>query len=57
MAQAKAKQEGGGEKEDKKKGVINELFDVGKFLADKNMVERYSSHLNKVLINAHDSFV
>jgi len=57
VAQAKAKQEGGGEKEDKKKGVINELFDVGKFLADKNMVERYSSHLNKVLINSHDSFV
>jgi hypothetical protein len=52
-ADAKAEQEAGG----KNKGVINELFDVGAFLADKNMVERYSSHLNKVLINAHDSHI
>lgn len=37
--------------------MLNELFDVGKFLADKNMVERYSSHLNKVLINAHDAHI
>lgn len=43
--------------EARKAGMLNELFDVGKFLADKNMVERYSSHLNRVLIKATDSHV
>ncbi len=36
----------------KNKNVLNELFDVNKFLADKNMVTRYSEHLNKLLIKS-----
>ena len=39
----------------KNKRVLNELFEVSKFLADKGMVERYSEYLNKVLIKAQDS--
>ena len=37
--------------------MLNEIFDVGKFLADNDMVERYSEYFNKILINSQDWFV
>jgi hypothetical protein len=36
--------------EKKEKEFLKELFGVKEFLADKDMVERYSEYLNKILI-------
>lgn len=45
------------EKKKQEKNILSELFDVNKFLNDKNMIEKYSQHLNKVLINSNDSWI
>ena len=45
------------EEDKKNKQVLNEIFDVSGFLADTNMVERYSEYLNKMLIKAQDPFI
>ena len=44
-------------KKDGSKGVLNELFDVNKFMGDKDMVERYAAHLNKVMLMGQHKFV
>ena len=37
--------------------MLTELFDVNKFIDDKNMIEKYSQHLNKVLITGQSPLI
>ena len=43
----------------KDENMLNELFEVGKFINDnsKNMMDRYMEHLVKVLVTNQDEFM
>lgn len=42
---------------DKGKGMLNELFEVNKFMSDKDLLERYAAHLNKVMMIGKSKFM
>ena len=44
---------------EKDKNVLNELFDVNKFINDssRHMIDRYMEHLVKVLVTNQDEFM
>lgn len=47
----------GGVQKQSGKGVINELFEVAKYLNSVDLVDRYSNYLNNILIKSRDQFI
>lgn len=41
----------------KEKSFLTNLFDTAKFMDDKDMVQRYSQHLDNLLINSHPAWM
>lgn len=42
---------------DQGKGMLNDLFEVNKFMSDKDLLERYAAHLNKVMMIGKSKFL